>query len=137
VTVKTLVPGEATPAEIARTVLDNIAADPGGFSMDYWISSKSDDPYFRTLPVHPGDIPSACGTTLCAAGWIVHSLGYVINCFGEAFHPDDPDNRRYVEQIAHEALELTKEEGQLIWFNGREQALALLELIAAGGKPGR
>jgi hypothetical protein len=60
-------------AELGRTVLDTIDANPESFDMHIWGTSK--DPW--------------CGTVACLAGHIMLASGYRLN--GTKFHRPDGD----------------------------------------------
>lgn len=127
---KTKLSLRSTPAAIAAATLEGIASDAAGFDMRGWCERPD---YGR--PLEPGDAPSHCGTTLCAAGWVAHVLGYVIFPGGACVPADD--RMKYptcVEVLANQALRLRSHDGNLIWYctDRPELALYLLRAIADG-----
>ncbi|MFF3848016.1 hypothetical protein [Streptomyces sp. NPDC002328] len=64
-------PYPQTPAEVAAAVLDGIEANEAAFSMHYWVRTPVRSPFT------PDDEP-ACGTTMCAAGWVAHVTGWTL-----------------------------------------------------------
>lgn len=125
---KSIPPG-ATPQEVARITLENIEADPDGFNMGSWASLGSDTA--GDWGIAPDRVPSMCGTTLCAAGWIAHALGWAVGASGSAVHPVT-DQQSEVGTIGRSALGLTPEQADRIWYAHEEPALRFLRRIADG-----
>lgn len=117
---------DASPAEVARLAAENIASDLRGFDMSSWIRV----PDFGRVPaLGPDTIPSVCGSALCAAGWIAHSLGWTIIPGGEAVRNGEVSR---VEDVAEAALKISPEDGCRIWFTSEERALKQLGRLANG-----
>ncbi|WP_329214869.1 hypothetical protein OG352_05390 [Streptomyces sp. NBC_01485] len=134
-------PYPEAPAEIAAAVLDRIEANQAAFNMYYWAhlpESRQLDP----------DAEPACGTTLCAAGWVAHLTGWTLvhlpedqdeevigrdadgreyssytNVFAEK-----GDHRRFIGDVARDALRLADTE--TFWDAPAEKALSRLRAIA-------
>lgn len=112
-----------TQRGMATAVLEKINQHPESFDMKYWASD-----YVRA----DGDA-SVCGTTLCVAGWVAHLLGYtILGVSGAAFRPGRESKRRYVDQIAQEALELTASQAATLFYASKDTALRILEELADG-----
>lgn len=113
----------ASPAEIAWVALENIEADQSAFDMSSWCWTLGG----TNLP--PETAPSACGTTLCAAGWIAHSLGWTILAGGDAIRGNEVS---HVSDVAESALKLTVHEANAIWFSSEGRAMDQLHRVADG-----
>jgi hypothetical protein len=118
----------ATPAEVAQAALDAIAADWLSFNMEFWVWSPDsvDGPWLE-----PGEVPSICGTKLCAAGAIAHLLGWTLYYGGLAVR-DGVGNP--ISDVAEEALGISVKEGAQLWYCSEEEAVDQLRRIAAGGR---
>lgn len=113
----------APPAEVAKVALENIKADQDGFDMSSWCWAPGGH------SVRPEVTPSACGTSLCAAGWIAHSLGWKILSGGSAIRGGE---QSHVSDVAEEALKISHEEANAIWFTSERRAVDQLQRIADG-----
>jgi hypothetical protein len=116
---------DAPPSEVARLAAENIASDLRGFDMSSWLRV----PDGRVPALGPDTVPSVCGSALCAAGWIAHSLGWKIFPGGHAVR-DGKEAR--VEDVAEAALKISPEDGSRIWFTSEERALKQLGRLANG-----
>jgi hypothetical protein len=121
----------AAPQEVARITLENIAADPDGFSMGSW-ASFTQYQEAGDWGIAPDRVPSVCGTTLCAAGWIAHALGWAVGANGRAVHPVT-DQQSQVGIIGQNALGLASDQADRIWYAHEETALEHLRSIAKWG----
>lgn len=131
----------STPAEVAAAVLDNIKQYPSAFDMNEW-ANLADSPRL------PADQAPECGTTLCAAGWVVHVTGWTVvdlppgqaedvlttDHKGREFlepvtvYAEKHGEKRLIWDVAREALGLNEE--QTFWYASDETALARLAEIA-------
>lgn len=115
-----------TPAEHAQGVLNSIEAEEAAFNMHAWIINTPDG------GLKPDQLPSVCGTTLCAAGWFAHNAGWTIRPGGMATK-DGVES--HVEEVALDLLEASDRElGWLFYCNDLTAKNALREL-AAGNMP--
>ena len=116
----------ATPAEVAQAALDGIEFNRDAFAMDSWVTGLT--------PLLPDDVPSACGTTLCAAGWVAHVTGWTLLGNGVATRRENGLRRmRATASVAQDALGLKT--GQTFWYASEETAYNCLQDIAAGRPP--
>ncbi|MET7477979.1 hypothetical protein ABZT17_26935 [Streptomyces sp. NPDC005648] len=129
-----------TPAEVAAAALDGIQNDPSAFEMGNWA--------WLTLSrqLTPDQAP-ACGTTLCAAGWVAHVTGWTIVDLREGeqevratsprggeylthaqVYAEKDGDRRLICDVAREALGL--KEPETFWYGDADTAIYRLHDIA-------
>lgn len=118
-----------TPAEVAQAVLDGIEAERDAFNMSQW-AHRGDGRGVTYLT--PEQSPTACGTTLCAAGMVAHFLGWTITSGGHAYKGD---KQSHVRDVAEKALDLSAFEGSRLWYCSEEEAIDQLRQIAEGHSP--
>jgi hypothetical protein len=117
-------PQEATPQKIARDTLAAIRQEPDALYMGTWISA----PDGRNL--RPGDSPSACGTTLCLAGWACHVGGYWLDPDSYAHRPGERPQQ--INSVARRLLGLGT---RTPFYVTEPEAIRFLELVADGTEP--
>lgn len=115
------------PADVAREALEVIEADREALDMSNWAHRLG-----GMVSIEPDQDPSACGTTLCAAGIISHMLGWTVTSGGEAFREGVTS---HVSDVAEMAMGLSMVEGNSIWFSSDDEAINQLQRIADGGRP--
>lgn len=112
-----------TPAEAASATLAAIEADREALDMAFWMG------YTAHGPLLPEEVPSACGTTLCMAGWIAHATGWTVHPGGLAVRDTVA---RQTADVAEEVLQLNVWQGSRLWFGTASHALMQLRRIADG-----
>lgn len=89
-------------------------------NMEHWVSEA----------IAAEDDPFACGTTLCAAGWTAHVLGYHITRGGTATRGS---KKGVVDVIAREALELDENQADYLFMVAtKERAVECFREMADG-----
>lgn len=92
----------------ARTLPYMIANERAQLDLGFWTSAN----------IAPYQNPASCGTTLCAAGWVGHLLGYHITLDGSAMKSGE--KTREVASVAQEALELSDEQAYWLFQEANE-----------------
>lgn len=127
---------EMTPAQVAAKVAEIIRGRPDMHDQDSWffspgLSATAAEVIARLA--RPG-----CGTTCCAAGWAAVITVPPGTVMGSDCLTLPDGRRRQIEYAAAEALGLDASE-DMPWLFGdertRDEVLAELDRIAAGGKP--
>jgi hypothetical protein len=115
--------------ELFRKVRDVIAQHPDQFDMNVW-----EDRYGQTL-----SSDEACGTTRCVAGWAIHlTTGEPLFDIVDGTHPSvtELSERLGVSEdfgeLAAELLEITEEEGNILFHCDRSVARQVVEAFAEG-----
>lgn len=136
-----LIPVDAPPAVHAQAFLDAVAAQPKAFNMSEWLKMVGRDALSGLEPVQEVGSPPACGTTMCAAGWIVHNAGYTLRGVLEdgwrpyfsRFEAIAPNGRADdVGLVAAGLLGLNPGESEELFYGDDLHALAVMRRIARG-----
>lgn len=106
--------------DVAARVLPHMEANRDLLEMGEW---ASDD-------IGPDDDPAECGTTLCAAGWTAHVLGYEVETSGHVYHPAFGHDEAF--GVAKDALRLTNEQAALLFYTSPTVAIEAYREMAAG-----
>lgn len=135
-----------TPSAVAQAALDSIRARPAAFNMSLWFSPNGNPTGVGSLA--PDEKP-ACGSTLCAAGWVVHVAGWTLVRLprGESTYTNGRGElewtrvlaekngvRRLVDEVANELLYIDAHEEP--WHGSADEAIEFLERIATSGQVG-
>jgi hypothetical protein len=133
---------DKTPAQLAQLALEGIEQDQEAFRMNTWISFPEVGPqaveygspewYAQTLKA--ADNPAECGTTLCAAGWIVHVAGYGMDTNDNVLDREG-NVVGWTGDFAERLLKLTHDQAWRLFYAAREEgALDMLRRLASGKK---
>lgn len=109
-----------TQQEVAALVLPYMEKDNAKYlDMRHWASEE----------ILPDQDPFACETTLCAAGWTAHVLGYFVSPSGFV----DKEERVHLDRIAQDALELMDTQADVLFMVfSEEEALRCFSEMANG-----
>jgi hypothetical protein len=114
--------------KVAADALAAIEAEEDAFDMSAWILHTPLKGWLNA-----DESPSACGTTLCLAGWVAHNAGWRIGWGGAAVKDGEV---RHVEAIALDELGI-RDEPLAAWicYASNETAKNALRALAAGEIP--
>jgi hypothetical protein len=122
----TILSNSTPPDVVARVALDSMTDDLAGLDMKSWANRVHGE------GLAPDDTPSVCGSTLCAAGWVAHSLGWRVYPGGDCVRDDDPGEFIHVSDVAEAALRISPVEGGYLWYMSVENVLKQFARLADG-----